>query len=44
MSGTVHLIEALVVGAIAGAIVLVFALRKNPRVAAWLGITLAATK
>jgi len=44
MSCTVHIVEALVVGAIAGPIVLVFALRKNPRVAAWLGIKPAATK
>jgi len=44
MSGTLHLIEALVVGAIAGAIVLVFALRNNPRIVAWLGIKLPVAK
>ena len=44
MSGTLHLIEALVVGAIAGTIILVFALRNNPRIVAWLGIKPAVTK
>jgi len=44
MSCTVHIVEALIVGAIAGAIVLVFALRNNPRIVAWLGIKLPVAK
>lgn len=40
----IHNIEWLLVGAVAGAIVLVFVLRNNPRVVAWLGIKLPAAK
>lgn len=38
----VHLIEAFVLGVVCATVVLVFAGRNNPRVAAWLGIKPAA--
>lgn len=40
----IHVIEAAVAGAVGGGVTLLFALRNNPRFAAWLGIKLPATK